>query len=218
MSCVPDDIRHLAKSLRLLSGAEFSTATATAINRIATAANSGQRMNLSKDFTLRNKFTVGSLMMFKATPKSDANKINALVGSKSPYLPTQEEGGQAVTRRGKPARLMPSLASRRGAWGRPVTARARLDKVRVIGRRTGRGMAPKGTPFFWLEGGQLRNKTLFERRGKKLVKIRIVTRTPVHVKSSHWHTQATGKFGRPAVMMAAWGREIEKGLTKLGAR
>lgn len=213
-----DDVKALAKKLRLLSSTEFSTATAGAINRVATAVNSGQRMNLKRDFTLRNKFTAGSLMMFKATPKADASKINALVGSKSPYLDEQEAGGVAQTRRGKPALSMPTRKARRGDWAKPVTARLRMDKIKPVGRRRGGRMTPKGAPFFFLEGGRLRNKTLFERRGAKLIRVRVVTRGPIHLRATHWHTDATGKFGKPSVMSAAWGVELNKGLARLGAK
>lgn len=214
-----DDLKSLAKKLRLLSGPEFSQATAATLNRITSGVNGGQRINIKREFTLRNKFTLGSLMVFKATPKADANKINSLVGSKSPYLDDHEGGGTPKTRRGKDAVAMPSKASRRGNWGRPITARARMDKIRVIGHRGRDGrMTPRGTPYFFLEGGRMKNKTLFERRGRRLVRLRVITKGPVHFKASHWHTEATGKYGRPALVSAAYQVELARGLTKLGAR
>ncbi len=79
-------------------------------------------------------------------------------------------------------------------------------------------MTPKGTPFFWLEGGRLRNRMLFERRGSRLIRVRVITHGPVHLKPTHWHSNAANRFGRPSVMSAAYGVEIEKALTRLGAR
>ena len=214
-----DTIAGLAKALRRLSAEEFSTATAATINRIATAANGQQGRNIQRDFKLRNKFTLGSLMMFKATAKKDPDKIDALVGSKSPYLPEQETGGTAMTRLGRPAVSMPTLAARRGAWTRAVTARFRLDKIKPIGRRRGSGrMTPKGTPYFYLQGGSLKNKMLFQRVVSKLIRIRVITRGPVRLKATHWHTEAMDKAGRPALMSAAYGVELNKALTRLGAK
>lgn len=216
---MPDDIKKLAKTLRLLSSTEFSAATAATINRIATAANGGQRLNIQREFKLRNKFTLGSLMMFKASPKKDADKIDALVGSKSPYLPEQETGGMPRTRRNKPAVSMPTKKARGGNWGKPVGARFRMDKIRSIGHRgSGGRMTPKGTPFFFLEGGRLKNKTMFERRGRRLIRVRVITHGPIKLKATHWHTEAMAKFGKPSLMAKAWQLEINKSLTKLGAK
>jgi len=214
-----EDIRSLAKHLRLLSGPAFSQATADTLNRIAAAANGEQGRNLRRDFTLRNKFTAGSLMMFKATPKPDANKINALVGSKSPYLDEQEAGGVALTTQGKAAETMPSLAARRGSWGRAVTAGYRQKTFGTVGHRGSNGrMTPKGAKLFWLKGGSLKHPTLFLRRGKKLTKVRVKTHGPINLKATHWHSRAMAKAGRPALISAAYGVELNKQLSKLGAK
>lgn len=217
---MPDDIRHLAKTLRLLSGSAFSQASADTLNRIANAANGEQGRNLRRDFTLRNKYTQGSLMMFKATPRPDAAKINALVGSKSPYLDEQEAGGEAQTYQGRAAKTMPALGARRGTWGRAVVSRYRQKTMGAIGRRgSNRRMRPKGAKFFWLAGGKLKNETLFTRGpGGKLVRVRLKTRGPVRIAATHWHSRAMAKAGRPALMSAAYGVELNRQLTKLGAR
>lgn len=215
---MPDDIKALAKKLRRLSSEEFSKATASAINTVAFAANEEQKTSVSTKFINRNKYTAGSMMMFKASPKKDANKIDALVGSKSPYLPEQETGGTVKTRRGRPAISMPTKKARRGNWNKPISPKLRMDKIRNIGRRSGGGkMLPKGTPYFWLSGGQLKNTTLFERRGFKLIRIRIVTRGPIKLNPTHWHTEAMAKHGNAANMSTEWGKELSKGLAKLGA-
>jgi hypothetical protein len=212
-----DDVRALAKKLRAIAGPEFSEATAAALTRVAHAAHSQSLSNIRRDFTLRNKFTLGSMIFYKASPKKDPEKIDAITGSKSPYLPEQDEGGEALTRAGKPALSMPSLASRRGSWQRPVTARYRLGQLGTVGRRRNGKMTPNGAKFFWLSGGSLTKPTLFTRQGKKLVKVRLKTR-PIHLKATHWHSSAVAKFGRPEVMSAAWGKELSVRLAKLGAR
>ena len=211
-----DDVAALAKHLRRLAAGEFSLATATALTRVANAVNTGQRMNLKKDFKLRNKFTVGSLMMFKATPKSDANKINALVGSRSPYLPEQETGGPAMepTPYGwRPAKTMPSLKMRRGSWANKAR-RGKVGGDAFILRPSMRPRVGKRALR-----SRLKEAGVFVRVGGKLVKVRsILVKGNVTLKPTHWHTQATARFGKQSVIDAAWKHEIEKGLTKLGAR
>lgn len=157
--------------------------------------------------------------MFKATAKPDADKINALVGSKSPYLDEQEAGGDALTSKGTAAKTMPALGARRGAWGKAVVSRYRQKSMGTIGHRGAGGrMTPKGAKFFWLSGGSLRNEMLFTRQGSKLVRVRLKTRGPVRLKSTHWHSNAMAKAGRPALMSAAYGVELNKALTRLGAK
>ena len=213
-----NDIKALAKKLRALSSEEFSQATAAAINIVASSSNEQQKIVLASRFIIRNKYTIGSLKMFKASPKRDAEKIDAIVGSKSPYLDDQETGGTVRTRSGRPAVAMPTKSARRGNWSKSVTARLRMDKIKAIGRRRGGKMSPKGTPFFFLSGGSLKNTTLFERRGKKLIRVRVITRGPIKLKPTHWHTEAMAVHGNAATMAKEWGTEISKSLAKLGAK
>ena len=77
------DVKALAKSLKLLATDEFSLATATAINRVAFAAHKGSEANIRREFTLRNKFTLGSMLFYKASPKKDASKRAAGVMNRS---------------------------------------------------------------------------------------------------------------------------------------
>lgn len=215
---MPDDVKALAKKLRALSSEEFSQATASAINIVANKSNEQQKTVINNRFIVRNKYTIGSLKMFKASPKKDANKIDAIVGSKSPYMDEQEAGGITRTRTNKPAAAMPTKAARRGNWSKSVTVRLRMDKIKTIGRRKGGKMAPKGTPFFFLEGGRLKNQTLFERRGNKLIRVRVIARGPIKLKPTHWHTEAMAKHGNAATMSKEWGQELSKSLSKLGAK
>src|SRR6185369_15174579 len=165
------------------SGPEFSAATAATLNRIATAANGEQGRNLRREFILRNKFTQGSLMMFKATAKPDADKINALVGSKSPYLDEQEAGGVAETKAGGPVKSIPSLQARGGSWSKPVGARFRRKRMGTIGHRGGGGrMTPKGAQFFWLSGKSLRTPTMFFRNATGLHKVFLSLKSRLQVK------------------------------------
>jgi hypothetical protein len=157
------------------------------------------------------------MLFYKASPKKDASKIDALTGSKSPYLDEQEAGGAVMTRQGKQAQSMPSRAARGGSWGKSVTSRFRRSAMGMIGHRGDSGMTPKGAKFFWLSGGSLAEPILFFRKGKKVTRVRIATK-PLTVKATHWHSSAMAKFGREGIMAAAWAVELEKGLTKIGAK
>ena len=118
----------------------------------------------------------------------------------------------------RPAKTMPSLKMRRGSWAnkarrgkvggdafilRPSTSTARL-------RTFGKSKVAKI---------RLKEAGVFVRVGKKLVKVRsILAKGNVTLKPTHWHTQATARFGKQSVIDAAWKHEIEKGLSKLGAK
>ena len=214
---IMQDVKALAKSLKLLATDEFSLATATAINRVAFAAHNASKGNIKREFTLRNNYTLGSMIFYKASPKKDTSKIDALTGSKSPYLDEQDAGGAVMTRQGKQAQSMPSRAARAGSWGKSVTSRFRRSAMGAIGHRSDGGMTPQGARFFWLSGGSLTEPILFFRKGKKLTRVRIATK-PLTVKATRWHMSAMEKFGREGIMAAAWAAELSKGLTKIGAK
>lgn len=226
-----DDLRSLAKSLRLLAVDEFAVATAAAINRVARAAHSASMENIRREFTLRNKYTLGSMMYYKATPKKDANKIDAITGTRSRYLDEQEVGGVAQTKDGKPAKLMPSKASRSGVWKtKSILQRYRLNSIGDIAKRKSKKMTPQTAKAFflqptenpgakWLRGlRRLDKSAIFIRRGGKLIWVRVLTFNPIQLKATHWHGKARDKFGRQEVIDAAYRVELEKGLTKIGAR
>ena len=82
------------RALRAIGETELPEAIAAGINRIAGGAAAAQLMNVRHDFILRNKYTERSLAFYRANPKKDINRINAIVGSKQPYMALQEEGGE----------------------------------------------------------------------------------------------------------------------------
>jgi len=146
--------QQYAKRLKRLAKDELPGVYARSLNIVATAADDAQRQSLRASFRIRNKWTEGSLAMWKSRPNKQTSQINAVVGSRSDYLRTQEEGGIETSQDGRPTMSMPSRKSRRGNWGKPVSAAWRPAKFGNVARR-GRGgaMSPTDAKFFILGPG-----------------------------------------------------------------
>ena len=205
-----DDLSAWAKKIKKLAKTEEPKIIAATLNRLATAANTAQGLALRRDFKLRNKFTLRSLKMFKASPKPDLAKIDAYVGSKSPYLDEQESGGVAETRSGRPTKTMPSLKARGGSWGKAIRPAYRWGKVHL----------GKNSPYFVLRpaGKLLRSSYIFTRKAGRLVRVRKLLNESIKLKATHWHSNAVGRFATQPKFASVYIDEASKALTRLGAK
>lgn len=212
--------KQLHAKLTALAKDEVPGVFARSINRVAKAAHGAQLRALDSKFTLRNKFTRGSMMLWEARPNKDPNKINAITGSRSPYLGVQETGGTEVGKDGKPTMTTPSKASRRGNWAKPIVSRFRWGSIGRIARRGPRGMTPKGAKAFVLgPGPRLSQETIFMRVGKKgkLVRIRTINRGKTMLKATKWHSGSIERVARREVMEASFAHEAYAVLGRMGA-
>lgn len=147
--------QQYAKKLHALARDELPGVFVRSINRVATAADGAQRRGLRREFTVRNRWSEGSLMLWRAKPSKQVDKINAIVGSRSEYLRLQEEGGVERNRDGSATMSLPSRKARRGNWGRAVSSSMRLSKIGPIAARgSGGRMAPRGAKAFILTPGK----------------------------------------------------------------
>jgi hypothetical protein len=179
------------------------------LNTQAHLAGIRQLQNLKKDFTLRNQYTEGSLRIGKesgtrglywpALATVPINRMNAVIGSKSPYLPIQEEGGQK-----QKAGSMPTLAGRGGDEKAVIPSYFRLRAMGSIGGGKGSftrgGKRRRGKGFFILgPGPTLKQPAIFFREldhpGAPLMKIRLLGKKTQTVKPTHWHTEAVRYYG-----------------------
>lgn len=113
---------------------------------------------------------------------------------------------------------MPTKKARRGYWSKPVSSPFRYDKI-------GTSM---GAKFFMMRPGMgeglrkrrqynLEKTILFTRIMGELVRVRVILKSPIQIKPTHWHSDAMSMAGRPAVIMAAYKEELNLALTRLGA-
>lgn len=120
-------------------------ATATALNRTAHAAELFAKRNVKRQFTLRNRWTLGSISS-TTTPLGRAiDQQFTTVGSKQSYLAKQEFGG-GLSRTPEGRRITTSEGSREGPSARPRTkvATGSLATRNIrLGKSKGRGSSPK---------------------------------------------------------------------------
>jgi hypothetical protein len=205
----------------------FPEAIADTLNTTATTAAVRALMNVKRDFTLRNQYTEGSLhigkmgtryndMIWPADPARKIQSMNAVIGSKSPYLPLHDTGGTERAASGK-ALAMPTVAGRGGDVKKAIPTYFRLRAMGAIGGGkqgyTASGRRRKGKGFFILgPGPTLREPAIFFREvgtpGAPLMKIRLLGKKAQPVKATHWHTSAVRSVGTFAQMNATFERAM----------
>lgn len=214
----------------------FPEIIARTLNVHAGLAGMRQLQNLRKDFTLRNEYTEGSLHIGKgagseglywpASPTVPIQRMNAVVGSKSPYLPLQETGGVAQAK-GK-SLAMPTLAGRGGDEKRPIPQFFRFRSMGQLGgtrqKYTTRGRRIRSKGFFILgPGPRLKEPAIFFREpgggGARLMKIRLIGRKSQRVRATHWHTEAVRHYGTWKGFNETYARvaKLHAGMRKLAA-
>ncbi len=106
---------------------QAQAATSAALNRTAKAAELLAKRNVRRQFTLRNKWTLGSIKSTRTPPTRAIDKQFTMVGSKQAYLATQEFGG-ALPRTSEGRRITTARGSREGdtAWPRKKVASGRF--------------------------------------------------------------------------------------------
>lgn len=109
------NIREFERKLRKLNKRGIPFAELETINRAAFETQKDVRQNLGDDMTLRNSWTVRSVLVNRAT----LSTMESSVGSVQPYMETQEKGG-TETSTGKHGVTIPtSVASGEGRNAKP---------------------------------------------------------------------------------------------------
>ena len=101
------------RQMRKLGSEAIQEAVAETINNVASYAHVEQQKTVRRDFTVRTPYTINSFKYYKASPKANINKINAVTGTVSPYLPIQETGGTVRPKSGSHVPI-PTLKARGG--------------------------------------------------------------------------------------------------------
>jgi hypothetical protein len=207
------------QALAKIGGEELPEAIAAGINRIASSAHLAQRNNLRGRFILRNKYTERSLAYYKANPKKDINRINAIIGSKQAYLALQEEGGTRRPVRGSKVPV-PTMAARGGNWRAPIPRRYALRKGALA---AGVFILRPGTTSWakWSKRrrahARLTRAGIFKREKSRLLKIRFLDRPSYKLRARRWHRDAVEKYGKSNLMAAAFMAEAKRRLAKYQA-
>ena len=188
-----------------LAGKDFPAIVAKSINQVAERAHMSSIINAKNTFKKFNRFSAQSMRFYKANPKKNIFKINAIAGSRSEYLKNQDMGGTTSPRSGHYVPV-PTLAARRGSVRNSIQAQFRLDKGRkskffVLNLESGyRGLFYRRAK--WQRGGGHAADT------KKIVMLRALNQTSVKIKPMRWHTKAMKTYGTQAAMNAAFARAM----------
>ncbi len=176
------------------------------VNTCAKGSLARSRKIVKEDFTLRNVYTKNSLIMWasKYKPSRSIDKINAIVGTKSSYLPLQETGGVVRARRQRIP--IPTTAARRGKTKAGVVAPDyRMSKIGRIGR---------GSKFFYM---RLRKPGIFMRQGKakRLIMIRDLSLRSYRIQPTKWHSRSTEYFKKRGTMERIFVHHAKRQLAKV---
>ncbi len=195
----------LKRQLRRYQKDALPKAVAASLNAVSLAAHKQSERNIRTRFTLRNPFTLKSMMLWTAHPKEDIRRINARTGTRSTYLPLQEKGGTVRARRQRIA-IPTKFARIKKSKSRAVAKRFRMRSMGQVG---------PGSKFF-----MMRNKWgklgIFTRRTKKEIRmVRDLSVRSFHLRAKNWHADAVRKFNRRSLYMRVFIREAKKGLGRI---
>lgn len=145
----------------------------------------------------------------KYTVKMDLNRINAVSGTVSPYMPLQESGGTQKPKIGAKFIPMPTTKGRGGNLRKVIPTRFRLGPNKPE--------FGKGSPFFALPSG------IYYRAGKPskggglgpLIMIRTLGESTQVVKKNQWHESAMKQWGTPENMQKAYIQAAERELKRI---
>ena len=131
------------RQLRDLNARGIPYANREALNKAAFHARSLARLNVQQRMILRNKWTLGSIQVEKATGLR-IDTQHAIVGSLQKYMADQEFGGIKRSKRKQGVPIATRYASGEGESGsqprkRLPTSRNRLKNIRLRHRQGGKG-------------------------------------------------------------------------------
>lgn len=188
------------RRLERMGEGTFPRVIADTINTVAGFAHVQSVRNVRDRMTLRNAYTERSIRFYKANPKANSAKINAITGSIQPYMATQETGGYRRPKRGRKVPVA-TLFARGGSSTRVVRKRyhaGTLGEKQFIGKPRG-GNRPSG---------------VWERtnRNKRLKMIRNLEESRVQIDATRWHSDAMAKYSTRKMMTDEFLRQAKNAL------
>jgi len=235
MFTMTSDALAYARALEKMEKTALPKVTARTLNAISGGAMIQQGVNLRSSMIIRSKYTEKSLRHYKASETKPVARQNAVVGSVSPYLPIQNDGGKIRAKNKKIA--IPTNKIRGADRKKKIPARYRISSMQPIGKTKFFVLYPtKSDPgkidSFGLggvrkngkrkiiygrkRGGKtvayrLKNPAIFIRTGKKkIVKLRDLSLSSYNVKANRWHTSAIFQFAKRQTVSNAFIKEAKQ--------
>ncbi|HET9954161.1 MAG TPA: hypothetical protein VFQ61_06640 [Polyangiaceae bacterium] len=129
------DVEKLERDLQLFARKSLPYAASSAANNMAFTARKTWVSEIESTMVLRNRYTLNSLRVEKASPRGTVESIQAVLGSLAPYMAEQESG--AAHQIGNRTAIPTSAAAgQQGAKPRtkPVRAPNRLKAIALAPR------------------------------------------------------------------------------------
>lgn len=194
------------KKLQALGAEVLPRVIAETINVVAGFAHVDSIRNVRSRFVNRNSYTERSVRFYKANPKKDWRKINAVTGSVSDYMDEQDQGGARLPKKG--GKVPVAALAARGGNPRRVVRKA--NRAGQLGPNQFMG-TPKG-------GGRPMGVYQRNKKNKFLVMIRNISRAKVLIEGRHWHTDAVSSRARREVLTSEFIRQAEREISALASR
>ena len=178
------DLGRLQKDLQTFSKKSVPFAMRKALNETAFLGRKLWKREMGQRFVLRNKFVVGSLRVVKVTRGQNVAQMFSMIGSISPFMGLQEEGG---TKKGKTGAVAIPTAV---AAGQPLGSNRtkvvrRPNQMRNINldrRIKGGSKAQRNAANVRQAARTKRKYALIEREGGKKAIVRVTGRKKLNVK------------------------------------
>ena len=192
-------------SNRALPRAVAGTLNQQARNTLRTA-----KENVKRNFTLRNKYILGSVRGKFTRINPRIHKMETEIGSINTALERQEFGfisrANLEGRRG----LATDESRRSKSFKKPVALRFRISQIKKLPFKKGKNS------YFISNKLSPRGKAVFLRRGKKLRMIRDLSKTQYTVRPNPWLGPARDKWGKQSMTNTIFIRQSKKALAALG--
>lgn len=203
------DTRAYTQAMRMLSDEALPRAIASTLNGTADAVKNEAQRNVRRKMIVRSQYTVNSIRQDRTARGRNIRAMFSRVGSISPYLPIQDEGG---TIRANDRRIpIPTLQARTSrSIRRAIAGRYRMNAMGAFGRNERYFM---GKP----KGGN-RPVGIWERtnRNKRIRLIRNLEHPSVRIKPTRWYSDALGRYGTDQFINAQYRAAARRELRAIG--
>lgn len=166
--------------LKYISKEALPKVVADSVTAVAKRAHEQSIVNILSRYTIRNRYTVGSVRFYKASPKRDIMKINAISGSVSDYMDEQDLGGKRLPKSGE--KVPEATLFARGG-----------SKESVVKKKNRTGFLGKNQ-FIGVPKGIAKNRPygVYERvkNNKFLSMVRNISKVSIDIKGTSWHRDA----------------------------
>lgn len=203
------DTRAYTQAMKMLSDEALPRAVASTLNATADAVKNEAQRNVRRKMIVRTQYTINSIRQDRTARGRNIRAMFSRVGSLSPYLPIQDEGG---TVRADRMRIpIPTLQARTSrSIRRAIAGRYRMNAMGAFG---------KGGRFFMgrPRGGN-RPVGVWERtnRNKRIRLIRNLEHRQVRIRPTRWFSDAIGRYGTYQFINAQYRAAARRELRRIG--